>query len=141
MDEQKIIEKLNKCKNNNKMDKLEMLFDLQNMFDEYIKDKRNLDYSNIELWIQNMCIAIITEACELNDTCNWKWWKNKKDIDWNNVKEEIIDLWHFLLSLSIKVGLTPNDIINQYIIKNIENYNRQLGNSERSDYQYNYSKL
>ena len=141
MDEQKIMDKLTRYKNDDSKDKLEILFDLQNTFDEYIKVKRNLDYLNTEEWIMKMCTAIITEACELNDTCNWKWWKNKKDIDWDNVEEEIIDLWHFLISLSIKVGLTPHDIIDQYIDKNIENYNRQLGKSERNGYQYNRSKL
>jgi len=139
--EQEILNKLNNYKNNKNIDKLEALLDLQNTFDQYIKEKRNLNYDNIEAWIQKLCTAIITEACELNDTCNWKWWKNRKDIDWNNVKEEIIDLWHFLMSISIKVGLTADDILNKYIEKNIENYKRQLGTSERDGYQYNRSKL
>lgn len=141
MDEQKIINKLNEYQNNDNVDKLEALFNLQNMYDQYIKEKRNLDYSDTEKWVQKMCTAIITEACELNDACNWKWWKNNKDIDWDNIKEEIVDLWHFLLSLTIKVGLMPKDILEQYINKNLENYKRQLGTSERDGYQYNRSKL
>lgn len=141
MKEQQIMDKLELYKNNNQTDKLEMLFDLQNTFDEYIKEKRDLDYSDTEEWVQKLCTAIITEACELNDACSWKWWKNKKDIDWENVKEETIDIWHFLISLSIKISLTPKDIIDQYINKNLENYKRQLGTSERDGYQYNRSKL
>jgi len=141
MKEQQIMRKLESYQNNENVDKLEALFDLQNTFDEYIKEKRNLDYSDKEQWIQKLCTAIITEACELNDACNWKWWKNKKDVDWNNVKEEVIDLWHFLISVSIKVELNPKDIIDQYINKNLENYKRQLGTSERDGYQYNVSKL
>jgi len=141
MKEQQIMDKLVSYQDNNKIDKLEALFDLQGTFDEYIKEKRGLDYSNKEKWVQKLCTAIITEACELNDACNWKWWKNSKDVDWDNVKEEVIDLWHFLISVSIKVGLNPNDIINQYIHKNLENYKRQLGTSERDGYQYNRSKL
>ena len=141
MKEQQIMNKLESYKNNKSADKLETLFDLQNTFDEYIKEKRELDYSNTEEWIQKLCTAIITEACELNDACNWKWWKNKKDVDWVNVKEEVIDLWHFLISVSIKVGLNPRDIIDQYINKNLENYKRQLGTSDRDGYQYNFSKL
>lgn len=139
MTENEIRQKLLNYKESNDYDKLEALFDLQNTFDEYIKEKRNLDYTNKEEWIHKLCTAIITEACELNDAINWKWWKNKREIDWQNVKEEIIDLWHFLLSLCIKVGMNPEDIIQQYIDKNIENYKRQLGASERDGYQY--SKL
>ena len=141
MKEQQIMRKLESYQDNENVDKLDALFDLQNTFDEYIKEKRNLDYSDKEQWIQKLCTAIITEACELNDACNWKWWKNKKDVDWNNVKEEVIDLWHFLISVSIKVELNPKDIIDQYINKNLENYKRQLGTSERDGYQYNVSKL
>jgi len=141
MKEQQIMNKLESYKENENVDKLEALFDLQNTFDEYIKEKRGLDYSDKEYWIQQMCRCIITEACELTDATNWKHWKNKKDVDWDNVKEEVIDLWHFLISVSIKVGLNPKDIIDQYINKNLENYKRQLGTSERDGYQYNISKL
>lgn len=137
---EQIIKKLEEYKNNSG-DKLDKLFDLQDNFDQYIKEKRGLDYSDKEFWIQQMCRCIITEACELNDATNWKHWKNKKDIDWDNVREEIIDIWHFLISLSIKVDLSPDDIINKYIDKNLENYNRQLGTSKRDGYQYNRSKL
>ncbi len=141
MNNTKTMDMLNYYKENQQVDKLEALFDMQNHFDEYIKEKRGLDYSDTEYWIQQMCRAIITEACELTDATSWKWWKNKGKVDWDNVKEEIIDLWHFLMSISIKVGLTPDDIMNQYINKNIENYNRQLGKSERDGYEYNRSKL
>ncbi len=138
---EKILSKLNNYKENKNYDKLEVLFDLQNTFDEYIKEKRNLDYSDKEYWVQQMCRCIITEACELTDATNWKHWKNEKKVDWDNVKEEVIDLWHFLMSLSIKVGLTPEDIVTQYINKNIENYDRQFGKSERDGYEFNRSKL
>jgi len=138
--EQQILSKLQSYQDTNK-DKLEALFDLQNTFDEYIKENRNLDYSDFDYWIPQMCRCITVEANELMDNFNWKHWKNKKDIDWDNVREETIDLWHFLISLSIKVGLNPKDIIDQYINKNLENYKRQLGTSERDGYQYNRSKL
>lgn len=141
MTEKEIMNKLESYKGDSTTPKLEALFDLQNTFDEYIKDKRGLDYSDTNQWVQNLCNAIITEACELRDACNWKWWKNKKEIDWVNVEEEIIDIWHFLISVSIKVGLEPQDIIDKYIDKNIENYKRQLGTSERDGYKYNTSKL
>jgi len=141
MKEQQIMNKLESYKDNENADKLEALFDLQNTFDEYIKEKRNLDYSDKEYWIQKLCTAVITEACELNDATNWKWWKNKKEIDWDNIKEEVIDLWHFLISVSVKIGISPKDVIDQYINKNLENYKRQLGTSERDGYQYNRSKL
>ena len=140
MNENAIVKMLEEYKGS-EADNLVKLFNMQAMFDLYIQQKRGLDYSNTDEWVQKMCTAIITEACELNDACNWKWWKNEKEIDWENVKEEIIDLWHFLMSVTIKVGLSPEDVVKRYIEKNLENYNRQLGTSERKDYKYNTSKL
>ncbi len=141
MNQQEINDKLNYYKNNNEIDKLEALFDLQNTFDQYIVKVRNLDYSDYDYWIPQMCRCITVEANELMDCFNWKHWKNKKKINWENVREETIDLWHFLLSLSIKIGLKPQDVLNQYINKNLENYNRQIGKSEREGYEFNQSKL
>lgn len=111
--EQQIIDTLESYRNTTE-DKLEVLFKLQKMFDDYIAEKRNLDYSDQDVWKNKLCTAIITEACELNNAFNWKWWKNKHEIDWGNVKEEIIDLLHFILSLSIKMGWSASCVYYNY---------------------------
>ena len=41
--------------------------------------------------------AVWLEAAELVDSTAWKWWK-KQDADLANVKVELIDIFHFLLS-------------------------------------------
>lgn len=134
MTEQQIINKLNYASNSQE-DKLNLLFELQNAFDNYIRDKRNLDYSDLNFWIAQMCRCIIHESVELTDLTSWKHWKNPKELDMAEIKEETIDLWHFLLSLSLKIGLTPRDVLDSYIEKNLENYNRQIGKSLKDGYQ------
>jgi dimeric dUTPase (all-alpha-NTP-PPase superfamily) len=42
------------------------------------------------------------EAAELADSIGWKWWK-KQEPDRNNVKIELVDLWHFALSYALQV--------------------------------------
>ena len=39
--------------------------------------------------------------------------------------EEIIDLWHFLIQLSIEAGFEPQTLISKYMEKNKENTGRQ----------------
>jgi dimeric dUTPase (all-alpha-NTP-PPase superfamily) len=43
--------------------------------------------------------AIFTEAAEAFNHTNWEWWKNEgKPVDIPQIKLELIDIWHFLLS-------------------------------------------
>jgi len=69
--------------------------------------------------------ALLHEVVELQRETNWKWWKTTKDLDNENIQEEVIDLWHFLIQLSIEVGLDPDIIVQKYIKKNKENLERQ----------------
>ncbi len=49
--------------------------------------------------------AIWTECAEMLDHYGWKWWKHQKpDID--QVKLEIVDIWHFTLSAHLMQGLS-----------------------------------
>lgn len=49
--------------------------------------------------------AIIMECAELMDCFPWKWWSDKnKEIDFDNVKIEVVDIWHFILSWIIETN-------------------------------------
>ena len=70
--------------------------------------------------------ALVHEAIELQRETNWKWWKKDKILDNEKLQEEIIDLWHFLIQLSIEAGFDPQTLISKYMEKNKENTGRQL---------------
>ena len=70
--------------------------------------------------------ALVHEAVELQRETNWKWWKKDKILDNEKLQEEIIDLWHFLIQLSIEAGFEPQVLISKYMEKNKENTGRQL---------------
>jgi len=45
-------------------------------------------------------------------------WKDEKPIDKEVLQGELIDMWHFLISLSLKCGLTVEDVYRIYLEKN-----------------------
>jgi dimeric dUTPase (all-alpha-NTP-PPase superfamily) len=47
----------------------------------------------------NYCDAIWTEAAEAFDYTNWPWWKKQgQQINYDQIKMEVVDIWHFLMS-------------------------------------------
>ena len=72
-----------------------------------------------------LCTAIIHEAVELQMTTNWKWWKKPIEFDEKHAREELIDIWHFVVQVSLELGLSPEDILNEYKRKNKINRQRQ----------------
>ena len=104
-------------------DRLDEIFELQKDLSEIIKSDR---YPNdIEGKVSALSTAIIHEAVELQRTTNWKWWKTPTEFDQNEAREELIDIWHFVVQASIELKLTPDDILDEYKRKNQINHERQ----------------
>ncbi|NNV04641.1 dUTPase [Brevibacillus sp. MCWH] len=106
------------------IEKLEVMFQMQQALDERIIAERNID-KTLDEWVIAITIAMESEIDEIRREVNWKWWKQEKQIDLDRLQEEVIDLWHFLLSLSRMVGLTPATIFERYMQKNAINHQRQ----------------
>ena len=104
-------------------DKLEEIFSLQKGLTEMM----NLDrYPNdVEGRVAALCTAMVHEAIELQRTTNWKWWKKPMEFNQAEAKEELIDIWHFLIQASLELELTPDDILKEYQRKNEINRQRQ----------------
>jgi hypothetical protein len=116
------------------VDKLSEMFEMQTKLDERIITERNIEKS-LDEWVIGLTIAMESEIDEVRREVNYKWWKNPKEVDIKALQGEVIDLWHFLLSLSRVVGLTPQTIYETYIAKNAENHARQSGKSEKEGYE------
>ena len=115
-------------------DKLNEMFEMQMKLDERIIFERSVEKSLSE-WVIGITIAMESEIDEIRREVNWKWWKNRKPINGDALQGEVIDMWHFLLSLSRVVGLTPEKIHHIYMKKNAENHARQDGNSDKEGYE------
>ena len=104
-------------------DRLDSIFALQ----KGLADMMNLDRypKDTEGRVAALCTAIIHEAVELQRTTNWKWWKKPVSFNNDEAKEELIDIWHFVIQASLELKLSPDDILNEYKRKNEINRNRQ----------------
>ena len=85
----------------------------------------NLSEEEKTKWVLNYTRAMQQEIAELIDSVPWKWWAKYQEFDEQNAKVEIIDLFHFLISLAQVMGMTPDDVYNAYVKKNQVNHNRQ----------------
>ena len=75
-------------------------------------------------WLSNYSTAMREEINELDDDLLWKWW-SKDEIDLQNIRVELIDILHFLVSAMICAGLTPEKVFDVYQQKHAVNINRQ----------------
>ena len=104
-------------------DKLDSIFAMQ----KGLEDMMNLDRypKDTEGKVSALCTAIIHEAVELQRTTNWKWWKTPTEFNEAEAREELIDIWHFVVQASLELNLTPEDILKEYERKNEINRQRQ----------------
>lgn len=105
------------------MDRLDEIFSLQ----KGLEGMMNLERypKDVEGRVSALSTAIIHEAVELQRTTNWKWWKKPTPFNVEEAKEELIDIWHFVVQASLELKLTPDDILEEYKRKNEINRNRQ----------------
>jgi dimeric dUTPase (all-alpha-NTP-PPase superfamily) len=65
--------------------------------------------------------CIVMESAELIDSYPWKHWKSVDAVtDIENVRVELVDIWHFLLSLTLENFTAENsaDLLNHALLEN-----------------------
>ena len=104
-------------------DRLDSIFSMQ----KGLENMMNLDRypKDTEGKVSALCTAIMHEAVELQRTTNSKWWKTPTEFDEAEAREELIDIWHFVVQASLELNLTPDDILKEYERKNEINRQRQ----------------
>jgi len=76
-------------------------------------------------WILNYTRAMTQELAELTDSVPWKWWAKYQQFDQQNARVEVVDLFHFLISLAQVLGMSSDDVYQAYLKKNEVNLRRQ----------------
>ena len=122
------------------MDFLELIFNKQYELNKRIlKERHGQDYDQLcdpnrndaetvnerVKWLLNYNRALIHESIEMEDSLPWKWWKDMDEIDWENIRIELIDELHFWVSKCQLVGLDPQKLTELYLKKNKLNQIRQ----------------
>ena len=105
-------------------DKLDTIFSLQKNLEKMMNLERYP--KDTQGKISALCTAIIHEAVELQRNTNWKWWKKPIPFDEAEAREELIDIWHFVIQASLELNMTPDDILKEYQKKNQINRQRQI---------------
>ena len=85
-------------------------------------------------WILNYCRAMSQEMAELTDSVPWKWWAKYQKFDEQNARVEVVDLFHFLISMAQVLGMSADDVFNAYIKKNEVNFQRQESGYVKKDH-------
>lgn len=80
----------------------------------------------------NWLDAVMVEAVEGFDSLKWKWWKHGDD-DVDNLKMEIIDMWHFIMSWAMVNNISVEDLTTSVFTSTGERpYSFDLGLARKS---------
>ena len=111
---------------NRGMDKLDEIFSMQDTLNKRIGvNTEGMSDEDKAKWVLNYTRAMQQEMSELIDSVPWKWWAKYQEFDEQNAKVEVVDLFHFLISLAQVLGMTPEDVHEAYLKKNKVNHERQ----------------
>jgi dimeric dUTPase (all-alpha-NTP-PPase superfamily) len=118
------------------MDQLNELFRMQKALNERIGVKTDgLPEEEKARWILNYTRAMSQEIAELTDSVPWKWWAKYQKFDEQNARVEVVDLFHFLISLAQVLGMSAEDVFQAYVKKNEVNLKRQDSGYAQKDEQ------
>jgi dimeric dUTPase (all-alpha-NTP-PPase superfamily) len=114
-------------------DRLEKIFEYQKELQDIIENKRKdssyfYDQGSMSFLGQKsfmILTAIIHEAVEAQRETAWKWWKDSKGINYELLREETIDIFHFIIQLCLELDITPNELMEHYQKKRDINIKRQ----------------
>jgi dimeric dUTPase (all-alpha-NTP-PPase superfamily) len=107
-------------------DQLGELFRMQKALNERIGVRtEGMTEEEKTRWLLNYCRAMSQEIAELTDSVPWKWWAKYQKFDEQNARVEVVDLFHFLISLAQVLGMSADDVFNAYLRKNEVNFKRQ----------------
>lgn len=117
------------------MDRLEGIFEMQADLNRRIGvELEGISEEEKVRWVLNYSRAMSQELAELVDSVPWKWWAKYQTFDEQNARVEVVDLFHFLVSLAQALGMSAEDVHEAYVKKNKVNHSRQeSGYSEKDE--------
>lgn len=85
------------------MDKILLMLQLQNQLNDATNGDKWTDGVTKNGKTINWKRCIYMECAEMIDSFSWKHWKNiDAQPDWDNLQIEVVDVWHFIISLGIE---------------------------------------
>ncbi|MCC7519683.1 MAG: dUTPase [Verrucomicrobiae bacterium] len=116
-------------------DMLREIFRLQKQLNRRIGvEMKGMTQAEKTKWILNYTRAMTQELAELTDSVPWKWWAKYQKFDEQNARVEVVDLFHFLISLAQVLGMDADDVYAAYAKKNKVNRQRQVSGYRSKDH-------
>jgi dimeric dUTPase (all-alpha-NTP-PPase superfamily) len=85
------------------MDKILLMLQLQADLNEATNGEKWTSGITKNSKVINWKRCIYMECAEMIESFTWKHWKNiDKETDWDNLQVEVVDVWHFIMSLAIE---------------------------------------
>lgn len=123
---------IKKENNIKKIDMLEQLFDKQIILQKKFKNIPFKQQKDRQEFINLNLLACLDELSESMRETAWKnpnyikhGWKKEQKFNNEKFKEELIDLWHFIINLSLAANLNPEELYRRFCNKNKINHERQ----------------
>ena len=115
-------------------DQLRELFRMQKSLNERIGVKTDgMSEEEQTKWLLNNTRPMQQEMAELTDRVPWKWWAKYQKFDEQNARVEVVDLFHFLISMAQVLGMSADDVFAAYVKKNAVNFQRQDSGYTKKD--------
>ena len=97
------------------------MFARQRLFSSRVLSSKNEDVSLLETkerLSKEYLFALMNEISEVAKTFNWKYHKNsRQDVNYPELKEELIDVFKYLLTLVIIWDIKPEEFIEEFYRK------------------------
>jgi dimeric dUTPase (all-alpha-NTP-PPase superfamily) len=117
------------------LDQLTELFRMQRLLNQRIGvNTDSMSEEEKTKWLLNYTRAMQQELAELTDSVPWKWWSKYQKFDEQNARVEVVDLFHFLISMAQVLGMSADDVFVAYVKKNAVNFQRQDSGYTQKDH-------
>ena len=105
---------------------LDVMFAIQKDFEKPWVNFKNKNVKYKEERTEKMLVSAIEELIELRREINVKEWKRtRKGVNVNKIREELIDVIHFVITIALIWDLTPTSLFEKFIDKQMVNRTRQ----------------
>ena len=114
------------------MDRLNDIFERQTNFQialdknlgRLLKDKAAFSEHDLQNLTKDTVLQLFSEIHEVLSEVKWKDTGAHFDTDRFKIKEEIIDVFHFVINLALIWGMDADELYKEFVKKNNKNYER-----------------
>ena len=109
----------------NMVEKLEDIMNKQKLFGSKFVKFGELNLEEKQKWTKEFILCCMDELSEVLGHISWKHWRTPGPVDEIEVKYELVDLLHFLISMMLVWDMDAEEVYTMYLAKNKENHDRQ----------------